>query len=500
MEHDLVRLKEWRTSPISFIRDMWKLVPQPLICAETAEGHEHGVKCFGEFEKGKHLTWQQWMILLAVEKAIKGEKVKRISVASGHGVGKSSTFAMLIHWFLFTRKDAQIGCTSPSVSQLFDVLWKEIKVWQMKLPEKVADLFEWQSSYYRVKESPETWFARARTGRKENPEALSGLHGSHVMLLADEGSAVPDEIYRSAEGSLTNKDTLVVLISNPTRLEGYFYDTHHEDKKNWQILQLNSLDSPIVEPDFDERIKAKYGEDSPEYDFMVLGRFPKSEGMIDGWLPMFDEEDIKRQIPDVGPFMKPAYMGVDPSGLGKNKSVWVGRDAFKAKVLAKETKSSTVGLAEKTITLSQHYEVKPGDVKIDNFGIGANISQEIALGVQERVHAVNVGGKPKDERFLNIRAEMFWNLREWLKKGGKLVRNDGWRQLLTIYYKRTLTGKIQVMSKEEMVRRGWESPDVADGAALTFVPSDVGHESVYATATRMRELSNEEIARLTGVY
>ena len=86
MESDVGKMIEWRHSPIAFIRDMWGLVPQPLICVETAERNEHGVKCFGEFEKGKHLTWQQWMILLLVEKAIKGEGIKRVSVASGKGI------------------------------------------------------------------------------------------------------------------------------------------------------------------------------------------------------------------------------------------------------------------------------------------------------------------------------------------------------------------------------------------------------------------------------
>src|SRR3990167_3166837 len=78
-------IKEWRGSIIAYIGDMWGLIPQPLICNEE---HQHNVKCYGEFVKGKHITWQQTQILEAVEKGLRGEAVKRISVAAGHGLGK----------------------------------------------------------------------------------------------------------------------------------------------------------------------------------------------------------------------------------------------------------------------------------------------------------------------------------------------------------------------------------------------------------------------------
>lgn len=479
---------------------MWGLTPQPLICTVL---HDHDKpECYAMFIKGKHITFQQHLILLGVEKALRGEAPRRISVASGHGVGKDALLAMLTHWFLMTRKDAQIGATAPTADQLFDILWKEIAVWHKRLPEQVQPLFLWGSSYFKIAESPETWFARARTARKENPEAFSGLHGKYVALFGDEASGIDNTIYRSGEGSLTNKDTLVILISNPTRLEGYFYDTHHSDKANWQTFQFSSIDSPIVDPVFPARIAAKYGTDSDEYRFMVQGKFPKGDGMQDGWLPMFSEADIAEQIADIGQFMRPTYLGVDPSGMGKNKSAWAVRDAFKAKIVATEAKSNPVSVAERTVTLAMNYEVKPINVKVDNFGSGANVALEIALGVRERVHAVNVGAKPSEERFLNVRAEMYWKLREWIKKGGKLVRNDGWRELLTIRYNRTLTGKIRVMSKEDMVKKGYDSPDMADALALTFIPDHVGTETTALPrgSTPSSQMSDEDIAKATNVY
>ena len=476
-------LLKWRSSPLAFIEDVWKLTP------------ERDNKLF---QKGKHITWQQHDVLFAVEKALRGEAPRRISVASGHGVGKSTVISWLLLWFLLCFKEAQIGATAPTTEQMHDVLWKEAKKWLDKMPPAFQDKYEWITGYIRFTERPKTWFARARTARKEAPEAFAGLHGDNVMLIGDEASGIADEIYNVAEGSLTDKNTLTLLIGNPTRISGYFFNTHNRDKQNWQTLTFSAIDSPLVDRGYVERIIALHGEDSDEYKIRVLGQFPTGEGMQDGWLPMFNEADIQ-EVSDVGPFMKPVYLGVDPSGLGRNKSVWCLRDAFKAKIADREAKSSSMTVAERTITLGMHYEVPPANVKIDNFGAGANVAQEIALADHTRVHAINVGSKPKDERFLNVRAEMYWLLREWLKKGGKLVRGGEWRQLLTIRYNRTLQGKIRVMSKEDMIKKGFESPDDADALALTFVPSYVGSVGI-ATRSFGEELSDKEIADIVNVY
>ena len=300
---DIELIKRMIKSPVFFIERIWGLVPQPLVCQDIL--HSHTKKCYGDFIKGKNITWQQYHILLAVERAIRGEAPKRISVASGHGIGKSALVSWIIHWFLFTRENAQIGCTAPTSNQIFDVLWKEIAIWHQRLPVGIKEKFEWSTTRYAIVESPKTWFARAHTARKEAPEAFAGLHGDHVALIADESSGVPDEIYSVGEGSLTNKDTLVVLISNPRRLDGFFYNTHHSDKANWQTLVFDSEESPIVDKEFVERQRALHGEDSDEWRYMVKGLFPKEGGVLEGgWMPLISREEIK-YTDDVGRLLNP---------------------------------------------------------------------------------------------------------------------------------------------------------------------------------------------------
>ena len=454
--NDVEIYKKMQKSPLFFIEMMWGLVPE---------------RDNSKFIKGKHLTWQQHDILLAVEEALKGGK-KRISVRSGHGIGKSATLAMLILWYLFCYKDAQVPCTAPTSDQIHDILWKEVAKWLNLMPQPVREKYEWTNGYIRITESPETWFARAKTARKENPEALAGVHGDFVMYIVDEASGVPEEIFNTAEGALTGDNVLVILISNPTRLIGYFYDSHHKDKESWQTLGFSSIDSPIVDKEYVSRIISKHGEDSDEYKIRVLGEFPREDTMDDkGYIALFSENDIK--ISDTEEFIGERRLGIDPSGEGDDKTVWVIRDNFKAKIVAVEKVSNASSIAQKTMTLMQHYQVKGEHTYIDNFGAGANVAQELALaGI--RVKAINVGDKPSDEEmFLNRRAEASWRVKQWFRKGGELVDHKGWDEILTIRYRKELSGKMKIMGKLEMKKEGIKSPDHYDALMMTFLDPEI---------------------------
>jgi hypothetical protein len=464
---------DFQKSPILFIERVWGLTPE---------------RDNNKFVKGKHISWQQHDILLAVESALRGEKPRRISVAAGRGIGKTTCLSWLILWYLYCFKDAQLGCTSPTSDQLHDVLWKEIAKWLGEMPEFVREKFEWSMNYVRVRERSETWFARARTARKEAPEALSGLHGEHVMLIGEEASGIEDVVMRFAEGSLTDKNTMVILISNPTRLIGYFYNTQHKYKEDWQTLQFNGLESPLVDIEFVEDKAKQYGVDSDEYRISVLGQFPKEDAVDDkGYVPLLTQADIK-QVRDAQQLRLPR-LGVDAAGEGSDKSSFVARDRFRAKIMAEEKISNAKSIAQKISTLTELLQTE--SITVDNFGVGANVAQECAFA-NIRVNGVNVGDKADDpERFVNKRAEAYFRLRDWLRSGGELVQDERWDQLLTIRYKRNMTGRIVIMSKQEMRKEGYGSPDHADALSLTFCQAD---------GFKKETLSDYETNNITNVY
>ncbi len=498
---DIELVRQFQRSPIYFVEKMWHLTPQPVkdgfrehVAIRVRNGlwKEIGPQHFEPFVKGKHITWQQWLILLAVERGLRYESPRKISVVSGHGTCKTTTLSWLIIWFLFCFKNAQSGVTAPTSEQLHDVLWKEIKLWLDRMPKFVADLYGWQTGYLRINESPETWFARARTARKEAPEAMAGLHGDHVLLAADEASGIDDVIYRSAEGSLTGPNTVVLLISNGTRNLGYFYDTHHSDAQHWQTLAFDSEQSPMVDKAFVDRIEQRYGRNSDEFKIRVSGGFPASEQMDDsGYIPLLTDRDL-RQVSNGIPFVGRRFMGVDPSGEGDDMTTWCIRDRFQSRIVATEQTSNDKGIARRTLELMKEYEVKAHDVTVWNFGIGANVRAEcLLMDHSADINALNEGEQAGDDIYLNLRAEVAFRARAWHITGGAVVGDELKRDMLGYAYANNLAGRKKIMAKPDLRKRMGRSPDRGDAHLATFAVD-------YSTDHHQDEDREEENTPSTG--
>ena len=76
---------------------------------------------------------------------------------------------------------------------------------------------------------------------------------------------------------------------------------------------------------------------------------------------------------------------------------------------------------------------------------------------------------------MNAKAEGYWLAAQWIKEGGKLLRNDNsdkFRQLAWIKYKVNTDKVLQIEPKDELKRRTGKSPDFAEALMLTFVPPD----------------------------
>ena len=524
-------------SILFFVERMWGLVPQPCLpeykdklreivalSGEQWEKRKSEIRpeWFGRwnegrnnwdwyhFEKGKHITWQQYVILLSMEKAQHRLALRKISVASGHGIGKSAVLSWIILWFLFCFHNAQVPCTAPTSDQMHDVLWKELDIWIHRMPPGVAELYDHQRGYIRIKESPKTWYARAKTAAKENSEALAGVHSDFVLLCVDEASGVHEQIFNVAQSALTSENVFLVMIGNPTRIVGYFYDSHHKLKASFQTATFSSIDSPIVDADYEREQAMKHGRESDEYGFRVLGKFPRESAMDDqGWVRLFGEDvkfiEAKEEQGDKE-FVGRRLLGHDPAGAGKNEAVWYGRDNHRARLLGSMDTSNEKEQASRTLTLMDKYKIHPRDTVLDNFGAGANIALQVSAMTRGKkiIRAINVGDKPRLDRdkeiFINIRAMLYWRAKQWLRSGGEIVFDPILKNELSyIMYRRTESGKIQIMSKKDMAKMGYPSPNRADALSLTFLEDITSKVSREAEASAIEDEVEKEMFDKFGV-
>lgn len=311
-------------------------------------------------------------------------------------------------------------------------------------------------------------FSAEATRVNETSKALMGFGAPNI--IEDESALIPDRlqatVVRMVGGTQNN---FLMKIGNP------FNNNHF--KRTWDNGKYFRIFIDYIQALKEGRYTKAFIDEMREeamFDILYECKFPEA-GLIDskGWLQLLTEAEVRRA------FVKQAYiigkkkLGADVAGGGRNFSVMVLRAKNVAKKLCKLNEPDTMVYAGIIIHTKKEYGISGGEIFIDRVGIGR--------GCYDRVHeqeksAHGIGGadEPTDKkRFVNRRAENFWRLREWILGGGKLIEDEDWLQLAKIKYKVVnSSGKIQIMSKEEMLREGIDSPDVADALQLTFSKSE----------------------------
>jgi len=102
-----------------------------------------------------------------------------ISIASGHGTGKSTLLSWVILWVGLFKYDAKIPSTAPTAPQLTRLLLPEVRKWTEKLPIELKNAVTVKNDSVAFETGN---IAIARTARKEAPEGLQGFHASFFML------------------------------------------------------------------------------------------------------------------------------------------------------------------------------------------------------------------------------------------------------------------------------------------------------------------------------
>lgn len=137
------------------------------------------------------------------------------------------------------------------------------------------------------------WFAVARTATK--PENMQGFHEDNMLFIVDEASGVADPIMEAITGTLAGENNKLLLMGNPTKTSGTFYDSHTVDRSLYKCHTVNSEHSKRTNKENIEAMKRKYGADSNVVRVRVYGEFPQQED--DVFIPIsWLEQSCKTEI------------------------------------------------------------------------------------------------------------------------------------------------------------------------------------------------------------
>ena len=167
----------------------------------------------------------------------------------------------------------------------------------------------------------------------------------------------------------------------------------------------------------------------------------------------------------------PLIIGVDPARFGDDRTAIVRRKGRSSYFLETFENRSTMEVAGIVHSLIQ--KEKPDQVAVDVGGLGAGVVDRLLeLGHDDVVVPINFGSAALDpKRFINRRAEMWWNLRDWLDGDMPVMipdRDDLHTDLCAPQYRYDSNSRRKLESKDEIKKRGFRSTDCADALALTF--------------------------------
>jgi hypothetical protein len=324
----------------------------------------------------------------------------------------------------------------------------------------------------------------------------------------DEASGVPEEIFEVAQGALTGKFVVFIMVSNPTRLSGYFYDSHHKNRDKWRRLQLSSRQSPIVEKDFVERMEQAYGAGSPQVKVRVEGEFPDSEE--DQLIPrsLFDAAAARPRVRDPG-YVR--CLGVDVARYGGDKTVLSERQGGYMGHLKTRQDQDTVATANDVMAelRKARNDGNPFDfVMVDVIGLGAGTFDTLKdrqrngeIPKTTRLLAVNVASAAEEEHeYTNLRAELWYRFRKALETStiDPVFRDDA---CAVKYVKPDSRGRNVLEPKENTKERLSHSPDLGDSLVLTFVVGNLRRkqkDAVFDKITNSKAPLSGWQAKLAG--
>lgn len=414
----------------------------------------------------------------------------RTAVRSSQKIGKSAIASWIAAWWAFTRKGGQVVLTAPAAHQVENILWPEFR--RALLPDPANPL--------KPRLIEPDWLAiDPRTGLRlpgerrvfcvttNEPEKLQGLSGKNLLIIVDEGSGYPQELWAPLIGNMAG-GAHMLTTGNPTQTSGEFYDAFHEKSEFWNGFHVSAYDTPNVIAGYEvipglasrewcEARKKEWGEESAEYQVRVLGNFP-SQGASSIVSLLSYELSVKQWAATMA-LEGPLELGVDVARYGDDESVIAARIRRRAWIDDRMNGFDGNEVARRVATSikSNRCAGQPVRVKVDGIGYGAAVVDALnsmnargALGDNVLVYDINVANVADDEEKYHALRDQFWFMTsEWLKEGGVFKHDPKTKsELLGARYAFDERGRRKVESKKEMKKRIGRSPDGADALSLAI--------------------------------
>jgi phage terminase large subunit len=445
---------------------------------------------------------------------------RRVSCVSGHKVGKTFAVAGIALWLYCSYSGARVIFTAPNENHVNNVLWEAIRR-LVKRAKRLNGI---------VIPGTEAMHVGARAGIKDDdrmseirgivaqkPEALAGVAGARVFLLVDEASGIEDKAYEPLQSNIAGAGSKMVLIGNPTRADGTFYESHHTRRKTpenpigYYAMSIASTDSPnvtgewrvcqelvetpngpvwqlcqeeidgLATQEYVDQEAADYGEGSPTYAVRVSGSFQAAEDLKLFPAGRLEESCIKWPTTEETGRL---HIGIDPAGPGEggdNKGFCLRRGLRVVSIY--EIRSMSPEMIYATAQghvdewYANHSKADPPVIALDREGpVGKDVldifreNEDKGRYILIPVRASDVA-KRQPKIYHLTRDELWVSASDWMRAGGtippdrELIRQ---LQVAKLFQRQGgYFGQVKVTLKSDMIEALRRSPDKAEAFILS---------------------------------
>lgn len=452
------KVKCWRENPVKFVNDEFKVDPD------------------------------KWQIDVLEAFASNDPLKARIGMQACVGPGKTALLAWCGWNFLSCYggkgehpKGAAVSVTGDNLA---DNLWPEFSKWQAR-SEYLTRSFTWTKSRIFANQYPDDWFMSARSYSKtsnaeEQGRTLSGLHSKYVLALIDESGDIPIAVAKAAEQALSTKPIFgkILQAGNPTSHEGMLYAAATTLLDMWYLVRITGDPddvnrSPRIDIEWAKDQIKKFGRDNPWVMSSILGLFPPSS--INSLLgPDVVAESMARAYKENIYAHMQRRLGVDVALHGDDRTVLFPRQGlmgFKPVIMRT---SEPADIAARIMAARDKFKQEIDFVDASGgWGSGVISHLNAAPISGGTVQGIQFAGKSISDSYFNKRAEMWFEMAEWIKNGGRLPNMPELAKELTAPTFTLRNGKFLLEPKDQIKKRLKFSPDIADALALTFALPDM---------------------------
>ena len=396
--------------------------------------------------------------------------------------------------------------------------------------EATKNLFEMTKRYYETlpaglcpeadrSSAKELRFLQFDSGYSVGTAGNKGVGRSQTIQLfhGSEAGYWPnaEEHAKGVMQAISNEPgTEVILESTANGIGNYFHNvwksaTGGENEYQaifvpwyWQT-EYRSLVEGIYLTDEEQRLLDFYGKDGLTKEHLTWRRLKIAEFSSDPEIgtelfyseyPMSADEAFRNPIANV--FISARWVmrarraevesetsliiGCDPAISDKDRTAIIrrkGRLAYGLEVVRNHNTMEIAGKLKRIID-----QERPVHVYIDCIGIGAGVVDRLQEMGYTCVEGVNVARSANDkERFANLRAELWSEMRDWLMNNEMEVQipdDDALHgDLCSLGFKHRSNGQLLIESKADLIARGMPSCDTADSLMLTFYAGQYVHDT-----------------------